>query len=159
MAVVSPSSAAYARYVALGQRTVVTANIFPSVIAEIIGSYIATTKPEFYRFVLKNGHVVGIAGRRTKYQCALHIDDSLLIESEQAFYKQGLFPYDKFTIDVIFENNSAMLSKTLSWLCQSPEHEDSDLKMKQRVVLSTELYTSMRESFAREADLLMADMV
>ena len=160
MTTISPSSAAYTRYVLRGQRAIAASNIFPTEIAEVIRSYIAHTRPEFYHFVLKNGNVMGVLTRCDKIlRCAFFADESLLSESEQKTVTEMsnrrphiyeyISCYKELTIDNIFESNFFMAIRVSSKL-------DSCwwTKKKMNACNYIDIIASMRESFSREADLL-----
>lgn len=173
MSMSSPSSAAYERYVSRIDHAIIDVDIFPMEIARIVGSYITYTRPDFYHFVLKNGNVMGVLTLcDKKHRTAFFADESLFIEDERKTYDfvelhvptadrhsyGSILDCDKLTIDTIFESRFMMIRRIGCAIGQ--------LFLKNRIPIDdasipnmrTEVYTTMIESFAREADRLVANI-
>lgn len=164
----SPSSAAYHRYVSLGRCAIATVNIFPMEIVEIIRSYTAHTRAEFYHFVLKHGNVLCVSTCDKEHLIAFFIDETLIRQAEQTFYSMinRLVPeserhlyhvqpnYEKITVDSIFEDTIIMVSRII--LHTMGSSSGIVISLGNCSSVAAELVHSVRESFSREADRLMA---
>lgn len=172
---------AYAKYIALGLRAIMSTDLFPEPLAKIIQLCIGVTKSEFYRFVLTKGRVIGVSFPYTppktkdtklphwwkdEYLVAIRIDETLLHQSELEFHKgdtdflkqlRNINNMDKFPIDVIFESEAAMYAKIMAFICTQPAF--IHLPIEHKYDVSVLIRESMYESFAKEADQLLADMV